>query len=345
MDRNSFFIFLSIFLIGCGSAKTEHAPAAKYVVYTDSSVVLKYDISSPQKDTIVSLNGKDVSNLIKLNDSMVSVSVRGGDAYCIKDLISLETTNHYTHEQFFDLLDSYADDSLFFIIDTTHYYTINVNNGKVMRYRTDMLMWVLSQVPIAGWTGLPIHPNVPEEGYHMTNCFYDSNGDTVFFNSYTLNRPEYPKDEQYFIESDFFNGRKVITSQGNLILKTNWRTDTLIRNLRKQWRYWTGDGAYDPSLRYDGSSVVFRCLNGQHRNFADGRVAIGDSGIYELNINTRDIRLVIDRHYENPEYSPDGKFLLLWQEDAYLHNYSFHTYNLKTKELITIGVGNNCIWF
>lgn len=346
MDRKWVMLFFApfAFLSGCGRQSSLFSPDT-HLIYTDSSVIFKFNLTTQKKDTVCVMNESFVSSLQKVNDSLVTISISCDHTYCLKDLIALETTNHYSHEEFFDIYDSHANDTLFFIVDTTHHYYININNSKIIRYRTDILTEIMSAVPIAGWNGMPIHPNVPKEGYYMTNCFYNLIGDTTKFYSYTRNDPNYHDMEDYFIESEFHCNRRVFTRKGDLYLQTYWRTDILRKNPRNQWRYWSGDGAFDPSLSHDGRKTVFRCLNGQHRNFRDGRVAIGDTGIYELNINTRELKLVIDHYYENPEYSPDDKYLLLYDHNTYLHNYTFLIYNLTTKEINTVAYGNHCIWF
>jgi Tol biopolymer transport system component len=132
--------------------------------------------------------------------------------------------------------------------------------------------------------------------------------------------------ERFYSKSNNVNGQSVYSRNGNLYL--TWENiDTLLLETEDYFDSKFGSGYYQPHLSPDGKSLLFRELGGLS--------LAGDNGsLLEMNLDTKEIKTILDQTCVSPQYSSNGKFIVFGKrQEIYL-------YEIVTNKKTKVGIGD-----
>lgn len=329
-----FFILTTLLLAYCSSISTNAVDKDSNgeVIYSVDKVgVFIYYCETKTSKKIYSTDKKFLpSSLEFLNDSLIIVGFQGESKEEEKSRI---VNSKYLYR---------ADGDSTFITDnppytikdkytylTETFFKVNIDNSKSYKYKT-------------------INYEKNEDGpLNMKTVFYSENDsiinqiDTTFIcnsTSYTSKGIKFCDFERFYSESEIVNNRQVFSKRGDLILKENGK-ETILLKFDGHFDPKFGSGYFNPTISADGKKVAYQYLAG----FLNS-----GSGIFEMNIESKEKNKVIGEGYFDPKYSPDGNRLLIakdnreskdktWISDIYI-------LNIKTGKKNKIAEGDKYVW-
>jgi hypothetical protein len=143
------------------------------------------------------------------------------------------------------------------------------------------------------------------------------------------------------------NGRQIIASGGNLYLRKKDTTEILLQNEHPRQRDKCSNGYYEPDLSPDGNTVVYRKMAGDIEIYPC-KTPPKDSGIFEMDIATKEIEELVPQNASYPIYSPGGRFILFLRNRKECKNnalvYEINIFDRLSRKWKAIGIGDNYVW-
>ena len=144
--------------------------------------------------------------------------------------------------------------------------------------------------------------------------------------------------ERYFSKSENVNGKQIFSSNGNLYI-TEKSDTTLLLKFDGHFEPKFGNGFYNPTLSPDGKKVTYQYLAGFLRK---------GSAMFEMNINTKNKKQILDETYFHPVYSPDGMKIAVAKKERQTNSETWtktiYAYDFKTAEIKKVGNGSEYFW-
>lgn len=144
--------------------------------------------------------------------------------------------------------------------------------------------------------------------------------------------------ERYFSKSENVNGKQVFSSRGDLYMIEKSDT-TMLLKFDGHFDPKFGSGYYNPTLSPDGKKVTYQYLAGFLKK---------GSALFEINIETKAEKKILDEKYFRPFYSPDGKKIAVarnqreTKSDAWIN--TIYVYDSKSGKSTKVGNGSEYFW-
>ena len=101
-----------------------------------------------------------------------------------------------------------------------------------------------------------------------------------------------------------------VSEEGSLYLNENGSSNILLENKFPKWLNKCRNGYLDPDISPDGNWVVFREMASDWEYFGC-KLSPKDKGLFEINIQTKELKELIPHNAIHPIYSPVGRYILL----------------------------------
>lgn len=183
----------------------------------------------------------------------------------------------------------------------------------------------------------------------VRTIFYNQMGDIkkvmdtiVYSNNSTM-----PSARFIFRPKSVDNKMIETAEDGSLLLIENETSTVLLKNKHPMQYNKCQNGFYDPDISPDGNWVVFRKMASNWEAF-DCDLVPKDSGVFEMNIKTKELKELIHHNAMHPIYSPGGRYVLLSRNQKRCENDKIVVdvviLDLSINHFTTIGTGDCYVW-
>lgn len=302
---------ISFFLLGCKKSTWDKELAGGLddnarIAYFDGKSVFIHDLRSdssfhlfdpPHTDSIV--------NISALNDSTILLRYRGA---FIDSVFDAETGENLDESE----VDEYvfkgivgSDTQIQFEYYPVTYRAFDVETGFQWHYKTvehrgfanDAVLKVRTKIYDRSGNLVSLRDSI-------TDC-YGKPGDWVDYCG--------PLD-RYETYSEIYRGRQIHCEEGNLYLIEEGKEELILKNDHENFDLKFGSGFSEGELSPDGTHAAYRHLSGEPSFGHPCRMRDQDKGLYEMNLETRETKAVVQKNGWNPSYSPGGGYLLFGRE-------------------------------
>lgn len=212
---------------------------------------------------------------------------------------------------------------------TETFYAININNGIKYKYKTIDYEY-LNKTTL----------NIKTLLFNNRNQIVTKKDTSILCNrlSYSYNRIKFCDTERYYSKSEIIEGKQIFSKRGNLYI-TNQKDTTLLLEFDGHFDPKFGSGYYQPTISPDCKKVSFQYLAGIFKS---------GSAIYEMDINTKHKKKIIEKGYFHPVYSPNGEKLLIAKDQRKVKENTWintiYVLDIKTGTKRKIGKGSAYLW-
>lgn len=208
-------------------------------------------------------------------------------------------------------------DKYWYVTET--YFAVNINTSIAFKYKTIDYEYL------------------DYELLNIKTTRFDTTGQIVESMPITSEGTNFEERERYFSASEQINQRQIFSRQGNLYLVEREDTSMLLKfngNFEPKF----GSGYYNPALSPDGKKVTYQYLAGF---LSEG------SAMFEMSIQTKKKKELLDAEYFRPVYSPDGNKLAVAKNQRQAKGEwinSIYIYDLRTGKIEKATDGNTYFW-
>jgi hypothetical protein len=204
-----------------------------------------------------------------------------------------------------------------------------------------------------------IHQKIKHEIHNKQDVYmhidnYDADGNYVSSNdsTYSCERQiwgyrnyECHNDfsERFHSESETINGICYVTRGGNIYKREN-EEEALFLEFDGRFDEKFGNGYYHPTLNYDGSKIIVTYAeHGLWNTWSETSPA----DLYSIDTQTKKATLLSEANYQNPQFSPDGRYVVLnLMNNTYAdEKVVIYIYDVQAKSFIKLGAGSRPIWY
>lgn len=325
MNKLLFILFL-LLLDSCKTATEVKNPEfLTGIIYAKNNKgIFKYDLNQKKSKQIIELDKTFLNNSINIiNDSIILIGFKG---LYERQAIDKKTGRLLTYpcsKSDSLILDSYSKHFNYNrqTVYSKQFVSVNLNNNEYFKYKTIKYTHTNFNTLTIDTTQFDLKGN---KLYNADTSYYCSQVAT------SSQGPSYCDSERFRSLSNIVNGKQIISSRGNLIIKENGKEDTLLK-FKGHFDQKYGKGYFQPFISKSGNKVIYRELM--------GLPLFGDNGkLYEMNLNTKEKKIVLKESCYLPKYSNDESSII------YSNGENIYIYNLVTKEKIKIEKGSVYSW-
>lgn len=145
--------------------------------------------------------------------------------------------------------------------------------------------------------------------------------------------------DSWYSTSETINGVRYFTRSGD-IYKTENGKEELFLKYEHGFSRKTGGGYHMPSLNFDGSKLVLIYAESSFYSLFDPNA----TDLIIVDTETKEIKTLSNDDYINPQFSPDGRFIVAELFESYVSSNEIHIYNVEEESFTTIGKGSSYAW-